>query len=239
MAANHSAFASRVPAFMGTMVTEQSLLTPNHQKLLDSIAKNSYLTRTFYFTGGTALAEYYLHHRYSEDLDFFTEDPFAARTLEIQVKEALSILKPSSIELETLNQQHTYFLSLGSERIKVDFAYYPFAHLGEYAKREALRISSLLDIMINKVHAITTRKRGRDFLDLYLGLIKEKLNVDDIISNYQLKFDVRLSHSELAKHFAGVLEALDQPRFLGSTPWTKVEKYFLTQAKNLSRHSLT
>ncbi|MDR1696214.1 MAG: nucleotidyl transferase AbiEii/AbiGii toxin family protein [Endomicrobium sp.] len=26
---------------------------------------------SFYFSGGTALSEYYLRHRYSEDLDFF------------------------------------------------------------------------------------------------------------------------------------------------------------------------
>lgn len=217
---------------------EQSLLTPNHQKLLAAIAKNSYLTRTFYFTGGTALSEYYLHHRYSEDLDFFTEDKLSPRTLEIQTKEVFSAMKPATVELEALNEQCTYFISLGSERIKLDFAYYPFSHLGNFIKFGSLRISSLLDIIINKVHAIMTRKRGRDFLDLYLSLKKERLNTSEILANYRLKFDLHLAPEELAKHFAGVLEALDQPRFLGSTPWAEVEKYFLHQAKELSTHSL-
>jgi predicted nucleotidyltransferase component of viral defense system len=28
----------------------------------------------FYLTGGTALGRFYLNHRYSEDLDFFTDN---------------------------------------------------------------------------------------------------------------------------------------------------------------------
>jgi len=40
---------------------------------LDEINKNKYLTSNFYFTGGTALSKYYLQHRYSDDLDFFSE----------------------------------------------------------------------------------------------------------------------------------------------------------------------
>src|SRR5258708_17660707 len=33
------------------------------------------LLKDFYLTGGTALSAFYLHHRLSEDLDFFTEVP--------------------------------------------------------------------------------------------------------------------------------------------------------------------
>ena len=36
--------------------------------------KKSNLSKKFYLSGGTALAEFYLHHRLSEDLDFFTQD---------------------------------------------------------------------------------------------------------------------------------------------------------------------
>ncbi|OGC99056.1 hypothetical protein A2701_02775 [Candidatus Amesbacteria bacterium RIFCSPHIGHO2_01_FULL_47_34] len=37
---------------------------------MDEIAQNTFLKETFYFTGGTALSEVYLHHRESVDLDF-------------------------------------------------------------------------------------------------------------------------------------------------------------------------
>ncbi|MEW5692252.1 MAG: nucleotidyl transferase AbiEii/AbiGii toxin family protein [Candidatus Hydrogenedentota bacterium] len=33
-----------------------------------------FFTQKFYLTGGTALSEFYLKHRISEDLDFFCEN---------------------------------------------------------------------------------------------------------------------------------------------------------------------
>ena len=53
-----------------------NLLTLFQQQIIAAISK-SQLQDHFYFTGGTALAVFYLHHRYSLDLDFFTADPIA------------------------------------------------------------------------------------------------------------------------------------------------------------------
>ncbi|MEK7458532.1 MAG: nucleotidyl transferase AbiEii/AbiGii toxin family protein, partial [Patescibacteria group bacterium] len=50
----------------------KTILTPNQHKLLECAAQSSGIVDTFYLTGGTALAEFYLHHRLSEDLDFFS-----------------------------------------------------------------------------------------------------------------------------------------------------------------------
>ena len=48
----------------------------------------------FYLTGGTALSAFYLHHRLSEDLDFFTESDveteMASRGLNMFFKEGSS-----------------------------------------------------------------------------------------------------------------------------------------------------
>lgn len=48
------------------------ILTPRQSYLVEQAAKNDELTRWYYLTGGTALSEFYLHHRLSEDIDFFT-----------------------------------------------------------------------------------------------------------------------------------------------------------------------
>jgi len=50
---------------------EQTILSKNQKKLLVAIANSKMVTDNFVLSGGTALAEYYLHHRLSEDLDFF------------------------------------------------------------------------------------------------------------------------------------------------------------------------
>ena len=52
------------------------LLTPLQRKLLRAIGESP-LRDEFFLTGGTALAVLYLHHRYSVDLDLFTENPAA------------------------------------------------------------------------------------------------------------------------------------------------------------------
>ena len=48
------------------------ILTPFQKQILTGVG-HSPLKQSFYLTGGTALAAYYLQHRYSEDLDFFTD----------------------------------------------------------------------------------------------------------------------------------------------------------------------
>lgn len=55
-----------------------TVLTPLQNKFLGEFFE---LTSDFWLTGGTALSAFYLHHRYSEDLDLFTdkEDVFQKR----------------------------------------------------------------------------------------------------------------------------------------------------------------
>ena len=52
---------------------KMSLFTPEQKLIFDQIKNNQYLTENFYFTGGTALSYFYLNHRYSDDMDFFSE----------------------------------------------------------------------------------------------------------------------------------------------------------------------
>ena len=60
---------------------EQTILNSFQKKTLDVFKKTS-LSKKFYLSGGTALAEVYLHHRYSEDLDFFTSEELNFNELE-------------------------------------------------------------------------------------------------------------------------------------------------------------
>jgi len=48
-----------------------AILTPFQQQLLRAIGQTQ-IAENFYLTGGTALAAYFLQHRLSEDLDFFS-----------------------------------------------------------------------------------------------------------------------------------------------------------------------
>ena len=54
-------------------MNQPSILSENQKKFLKLLSEEKSICAHFYLTGGTALAEFYLHHRLSEDLDFFSE----------------------------------------------------------------------------------------------------------------------------------------------------------------------
>jgi hypothetical protein len=56
------------------MLKGKGLLSAGQRRFLRLFSKTPDSTH-FYLTGGTALAEFYLGHRYSFDLDLFTGEP--------------------------------------------------------------------------------------------------------------------------------------------------------------------
>ena len=67
------------------------MLTPLQRRLLREIGQSP-LREEFFLTGGTALAALYLHHRYSVDLDLFTENPTATAQVPPTMQEIASRL---------------------------------------------------------------------------------------------------------------------------------------------------
>ena len=59
--------------------------------------KDSQITSRFYLTGGTALSEFYLRHRLSEDLDLFSEEEVKPGMIEAFLKKISPKLKVSKI----------------------------------------------------------------------------------------------------------------------------------------------
>ena len=185
-------------------------------------------------TGGTALSEFYFHHRFSEDFDFFTENELDSKKVISCISKIGDQLKLKKMEHQNLTGQDTFYLYFDSEKfVKIDFSEFPFPHLGKFKKYNKLNISSMEDIAANKIHAITTRKRSRDYLDLYLCINQLKWTYRDLIKNYRLKFDVVLPVEQLATSFVNVVDAKDSPIFLGENNWEEVKSFFLNQAKEL------
>jgi predicted nucleotidyltransferase component of viral defense system len=217
---------------------EQTILTPNQQKILLSTTRNQEITNTFYLTGGTALAHYYLQHRFSEDLDFFTDQEFDEMTLQKTVQQLSADVDVEQLEFQSLNGQMIYYFHFIEEVIKVDFAYFPFEHIGRFTMDGTLRVSSIEDIGVNKLHALTSRQRGRDYLDLFEILHTESVLLEGLLKSYRIKFDTYIAPEEWAKNFSNVVDASDQPRFLGEKSWKEVENFFLDEAKTMIAKSI-
>lgn len=210
-----------------------NILTAFQKTVLGALSTDEFIIKTFFLTGGTALSEFYFQHRLSEDFDFFTENQFDSKRLISSLSNISDKLKLSKIEQQSLTGQQIFFVYHNSDTLKIDFAYFPFKHLGVFTKTNNLKVSSVEDICINKIHAITTRQRARDYFDLYFCIPYLKWTPKDLINNYRLKFDVSLPVEQIATSFTNVLDAEDLPQFLGSTPWEKVQEYFLQLANDL------
>lgn len=129
----------------------------------------------FYLTGGTALSAFYLKHRKSHDLDFFTSEenvilPFSSRLEEK--------LKSKNMTTERLRGLHSFVeLSIkkkGDQTIIHIAQESPFRFEvpKETPEYPGLKIDSLTDIASNKLLALFQRATLRDFIDVYF-LIKE------------------------------------------------------------------
>ena len=86
-----------------------SILTPQQIHALKLISQTK-LARQFYFSGGTALSYYYLHHRLSEDLDFFNPDEFDPQAVTITLKSLQSKLDFNTIDFQNSFNRNLFFL---------------------------------------------------------------------------------------------------------------------------------
>jgi len=133
-------------------------------------------SQQFYLTGGTALSYFYLKHRQSRDLDFFTSQdgillPFSHQ-LETHLKSNDFVCERqrglhSFVELISAFNNETTLIHLA-----LDSAF-RFAPTKEFSGYPGLKVDSLTDIASNKLLALFGRAALRDFIDVYF-LIQRK-----------------------------------------------------------------
>ncbi len=220
-------------------ITMTSILSPNQKRVLELLSTEPVITGRFYLTGGTALAEYYLHHRLSEDLDFFAETEVEPEAITTALKK---IQKPAGIirfSFEQSFNRNLFSLELHGESIKTEFTYFPFPRIESKKKIGDLQIDSLLDIAVNKLFTIHQKPRSRDFIDLYSILQKEKdWNIGELMKKARIKFDSHIDPLQLAAQFVKAETLKDYPRMIVPLPETVWISFFLAEAKTLSQSQL-
>lgn len=211
-----------------------SVLTKEQKILLDLIAQDNYIGETYYFTGGTALSEFYLHHRYSEDLDFFS-------TEKIDQERILGLMnqlgEQCNFSFKSRFAEVVYRFELkfaAGANYKVDFDNYPYKQVEKPKKKyRQLDIDSLRDIASNKVFTINQRTDVKDFVDLYF-LLKRSFTIWDLWYSAKEKFkqadfDTMLLAQDLLK-----VEDFDSlPRMIKPLTLLQLKKFFRNEAKKL------
>ena len=96
----------------------RNTLYPLQDNVLDIVAQSN---NSFYLTGGTALGRAWLHHRYSDDLDFFVNDDEYYKE---RVEQVYQSIMDSGLGVERVSVSDHFFRCLildDSTRLKVDF----------------------------------------------------------------------------------------------------------------------
>ena len=165
---------------------EPRILTPDQIALLRFMGKNRTLRERFYLTGGTPLAAFYLHHRYSEDLDFFSEQEIDLVGLNVFMQELRGKFDIQKIDFQQSFNRNLFFLHLKSGVLKTEFTYFPFPRIEIGATQFDLPVDSLFDIAVNKLFTIYQRTQARDYMDLYCICRKTGYRIGDLIKKAKI-----------------------------------------------------
>ena len=215
----------------------ESILSKNQKNILNIISKDKLICDNFYLTGGTALAEFYLRHRLSEDLDFFAEKEFDVLGISIFFEKIKKEAKIRKTEYHQSFNRNLFFLDLADgDKVKIEFTYFPFERIDKKKKMGDLYIDSLLDIAVNKVFTIYQSPRSRDFIDLYLILQEDKdLALGDLIKKAQIKFGHYIDPIQLGAQYMKAKELKDFPKMITDIKENVWQDFFISEAKKLSR----
>lgn len=212
-----------------------TILSDNQTKILDAISRDPVICGFFYLSGGTALAEYYLQHRLSEDLDFFSEeefDPFVVSVFFKKHQKKLGIIK---IDFQQSFNRNLFFLKLEDDIIKTEFTYYPFTRIESEKKINHLKIDSLIDLAVNKLFTIYQNPRSRDFIDLFFIINKTGWSIADLTKKAKIKFDFHIDPLQLGSKFIMVDELKDFPFMKEVIDHTIWQNFFIEEAKKMQR----
>ena len=209
------------------------ILTKEQKFILDQVKQNEFLTSKFYFTGGTALSAYYLNHRESEDLDFFSSEKFENQQILNLMEEWR---KKRYFSFKSRFNEVVYIFNLifkNGTKLKVDFGYYPYKLLDKSNIKEDIKVDSLLDIAVNKLQTIHQRSNVKDFVDLYYLL--KKFTIWDLIEGMRHKFNHKTDPFLIAVEFMRIDEFKSLPKMIKKLTLEQLKAFFVAKAEKLGK----
>ena len=208
----------------------RKVLTPLQEDFIKFFAETS-LKDSFFLTGGTALSAFYLGHRVSEDMDFFTEE-------EGQVPQVLPILQEIvsklNAQLEIKRSFRSYLevlLAKEKETLRCDFALdSPYRLEKKIFKQEyGIYVDNVLDISCNKLSALYDRSDPKDFVDIFF-IDREIISFERLVEEAKKKH-IGLDNYWLAISLAKVEDLSILPRMLKPITPDELKSFFLKKAK--------
>lgn len=121
----------------------------------------------FYLTGGTALAEFYLGHRLSYDLDLFTTVTGLIRPFCLYMESAMEQQGFSLRAIRRMESFAQYEVAFEHHMLRIHLAYDSPFRFAEPASTPFGLVNDFQDIVVDKLLAFFGRAEPRDAVDLY------------------------------------------------------------------------
>lgn len=158
-------------------------LYPLQDRVLREIEKsNTFL----YLTGGTVVSRFYLNHRYSDDLDLFSNQH---KDFEKEIDRVTEYLR-RSFEVDLQVKEESYgraFVKEGGLLLKVDYVNDVGFHADPIIATPLFsRTDSWKNILSNKITALS-REEGKDAADIISLCLRYTFNWQDIINDAKNK----------------------------------------------------
>ncbi len=216
-------------------------LTSPHWEALTPLTKDAFhllggleLIKNYYLAGGSGLALYF-GHRFSVDLDFFSEDANAVGPVERSALRAL--LDDPTLDI-TYDKDSTFVVTwrgVGIGFFRLNF--YPLVRPTLMA--DNVPLASVEEIGAMKLAAIIDRGTRKDMVGLYF--ILRQVPLDSLFQVAAVKYaKVRsfpVSATRALSYFNDA-ESLPMPQMIDKTPWSKMKKFLETKALEAGRKQL-
>lgn len=207
----------------------------SHQVKLLSLFFQTPFAKTFFFTGGTALSAFYLAHRESQDLDFFSLQPFDTLFLRTTMQE-IADKTGSSMTMYTRSQTfNEIFLENKKSgwRQKIDIVQEQPKHFGKIITVDGIPVDPLINIATNKILTVFGRLEPKDYIDLFVIFTKTNLSFEAM---FELAKQKDLGLSEF--YFANIITDVNKFETLPKMKIPFNKKAFLKFYEDLSRKLL-
>jgi hypothetical protein len=145
---------------------ESKALTALKKDFLKAFFERS---QAFFLSGGSALGIFYLQHRLSYDLDFFTTDERTEwHLLDNEVRSVSGAIGAQCQAITTAPTFRRYQLNRNTERELLDFVVEMVPQIdADKAQFGKLRVDTLREITANKICTLIGRCELKDLVDLF------------------------------------------------------------------------
>jgi hypothetical protein len=185
--------------------------------------------RPFMLAGGTAVAVR-LGHRRSQDLAFFTAEPFDAAQLNAVLQDGVAD-SPSKVAPDTL---HTSIRG-----VRVSFLRQRDVRLSADAEVDGVPVADLGTLLALKLNALSSRGDRKDFIDVYAICRHAGLGGRELLEFAERRLPgLDRTHLLMSLSYFEDAERTPMPEMLAGWSWEEVRRFFEEEAERVLRSEM-